>query len=294
MTLRIGLVGAGRWGRNVIRTLARLPGVELASVASRNAQTDGVMPARCRRFEDWRDMIHAGGLDGLVIATPPDSHAEIALEALGAGLPLLIEKPLTQNIAQAHQIAQAAERADCHVQVDHIHLFSPAFRRLVIEARAQGPVRLTSRAGNRGLYRPDSPVLWDWLSHDLAMMLTVMDGLPLRVRATALAVPDHAPPLAEAVELRLEFPGGVTAVSQASNHAPEKFRRFEVETNAGLLVYDDLAPHKLSLSDTPIITETTPALDVVLTEFAAAIAGGSRDRSGLRLGVQVVEILGAL
>src|SRR5262249_51525749 len=149
------------WGRNFIRTLQELDDVRLSAVASRNPETLALVPSDCRVDENWRDVVNDPGLDGVIIATPPATHADIAIAAINAGKPVLIEKPLTMAVADAGRIGIALDRSPVPFLVDHIHLFHRAFRALCAEAMAVGPVRsITSAAGNHGPYRHQVPVLW--------------------------------------------------------------------------------------------------------------------------------------
>ena len=84
-TLKLGLVGAGRWGRNYVRTIATLDGLRLAAVASRNPETATLVPPHCHIVTDWHDLIAMPGIDGIIIASPPATHAEILLAAIAAG-----------------------------------------------------------------------------------------------------------------------------------------------------------------------------------------------------------------
>ncbi len=93
-TVRLGLVGAGAWGRNYIRTIAGLTGVVLARAASRNPDTQSLVPPDCVVTPDWRELVGATDLDGLILAVPPKVQAAIAEAAVRARLPLLLEKPI--------------------------------------------------------------------------------------------------------------------------------------------------------------------------------------------------------
>ena len=128
--IRLGLIGAGRWGRNYIRTINGLPGVRLARLASRNPDSARLIPTGCSIFTDWREMLSSRDLDGVIVATPPHLHAEMAFAAIDAGLAVLIEKPLTLSVAEAHALRERARERGVLAMVDHTHLFNPAFRAL--------------------------------------------------------------------------------------------------------------------------------------------------------------------
>jgi predicted dehydrogenase len=289
--LRLGLAGAGKWGRNFIRTIAGIGELRLARIASRNPQTPELAPPGCRVVEDWRDLMDASAVDGVIVATPPASHAEIARAAILAGIPVLIEKPLALSSADARAIRDLAIERKVLALVDHTHLFSPAFRALKALAARHGGVReIHSEAGNHGPYRPDVSVLWDWGPHDVAMCLDLMQEAPA---SAACTVRDRSPRdggVAETVSIALSFPSGVPAQILLSN-TTDKTRRFRVRCADAELVYDDLSPHRLLVDGTPVALGADLPLTVAVREFAGAIAAGDWDRSSLDLGVGVVEVL---
>ena len=89
--IRLGLIGAGRWGRIYMNTLDQMADVALSALASSNPQSRDLVGEDVALHEDWRDLVNAGGVDGVIVATPPASHAEIVHAALEAGLPVLVE-----------------------------------------------------------------------------------------------------------------------------------------------------------------------------------------------------------
>lgn len=291
--LRLGLVGAGRWGRVYVRTLAASADVRLARLASGNPESVRLAPGDCAVSADWRDLIRAGDLDGLIVATPPASHAAIAEAAIGAGVALLIEKPLTMDAAEAEALLALARRDGALVMVDHIHLYAPAFRELLRLAAQAGPIRrVRSRAGNNGPYRSNTPVLWDWGSHDVAMLLALAGAPPTGMAVTRLERRVVEGGTGEM--LRLDFTYPDFAAEVVIGTLMDKCRWFEVECANATLVYDDVGPHKLTRDGQPVPVDPALPLSMAVTEFAAAIRNGSSDHSGLELGVQVVGILAAL
>jgi predicted dehydrogenase len=281
--LRLGLAGAGRWGRNYIRTIAGLGDLRLARVASGNPATAGLVPADCQVVGSWRDLIDPSSLDGIILATPPSTHAEIARAAIVAGIPLLIEKPLALSAADARAIRELALKHRVLVLVEHTHLFSPAFRMLKVLAARHGGVReIHGEAGNQGPHRNDVSVLWDWGPHDVAMCLDLMQAAPTSVACAGMA---------ETVEIRLAFPSCLASILLSNKI--DKARRFSVRCADAELVYDDLAAHKLLLDGKPVVIAADLPLTVAVREFAEAIAAGRADQGSLDLGVSVVEVLEA-
>ncbi|MDP6088321.1 MAG: Gfo/Idh/MocA family oxidoreductase, partial [Nitrospinota bacterium] len=166
--LRLGLIGAGRWGRAYIRTIQSMPGAGLARLCSSNPESRGLVDSACRITPKWNDLVEAGDLDGLIVATPPALHAEMAEAALSAALPVMVEKPLTLNLAEAERLARIAGGGDVPVLVNHVHLFHPGYAALKKEAARLGPIRfIRSEGGSWGPFRKHTPPLWDYGPHDL-------------------------------------------------------------------------------------------------------------------------------
>jgi len=294
--IALGLVGAGRWGTRYMSTLRELEGVRLALVASRSPAARERIPAGCELTADWRHAVGAGGLDGIILATPPALHHEMAMACVTSGLAVLVEKPLTLDGPSARALREAASARGVLVMVDHTHVFSAAFETLKARARRlEPPLRIRSLGGNRGPIRADVDGLWDYGPHDVSLCLDLVGCEPAAVQAHALAGAGDAGG-GIGVTARLEFPGDVVAELTFGNGLPEKRRRFEVEGKDGALLYDDLAEPKLVERDShgrlnPISVSPTPPLSRAVLAFRDAILSGCREHPSLRLGVSVVETL---
>lgn len=296
MAVRLALVGAGPWGLNIAQTVAAMKGVELAAVASRNPETAGRLDRGARVVLDWREAIGAD-VDGVIVATPPAFHAEVALAAIEKKRAILIEKPLTMDVAEAEAVLEAAERADVLAGVDHVHLFHPAFRELKRRAATMGAVRaIDAVAGAHGPFRVDTPVLWDWGPHDVAMCLDLMGRRPARAQANVRERRRTPDGMGEIVDMVVKFENDVMARVTIGNVFPEKTRSFRVDFDGGSLIYRDHVDVALAFVDrsgkeNAIDVSPEQPLTVALAEFAGKIAAGSRDRSSLALGVDVVRVL---
>ncbi len=296
--IRLALVGAGRWGRNYIQTIDNLDGVTLTHLASSNPDSTGLVNPNCMVVPNWRPMIEKGGFEGLIIATPPATHAEIALAAIEIKLPVIIEKPLTLDACEAAILTEAAEKHDAQVLVDHIHLYNPAFRVLKTMVAGWNRIdKIESRSEKWGPFRNDAPVLWDWGAHDIAMLLDIIGDLPENVSAKQIGSYAVEGGQAESIAIDLKWKTGLTAKAEINNHWSEKVKRFEVYSDAEVLVYDDVAVQKLIRSIdggknfNPIKVPSDPPLTVILREFAQAIRDNVKDISGLLLGKRVVSVL---
>ena len=293
--IRLGLIGAGRWGRNYIKTIAALDGVRLTRLASRNPASRKLVGPECTISADWRHVVESGDLEGIIIATPPSLHAEMTIAAVAAGIPVLVEKPLTLGLAEAVTLREQVRTRKGWVMVDHTHLFHPAFEELKRQVAALGMIReIEAEAGNQGPYREDVPVLWDWGPHDVAMCLDLLGEPPREARGMREERAYRESAVAETIRLELEFSSGARARIRISNMM-EKTRRFSVRCEAGVLVYDDIARNKLMLhrdgKEGPINVSAEPPLSRVVEAFVAGISAGNDTTGSLDLAVNVVAVL---
>ncbi len=296
--MRLGLVGAGRWGKRYISTISRMEGLTLAHLASANPESAKLIPSSCRLSSDWHAVTADRTLDGIILATPPATHLEIAHAAIGNCLPVLVEKPMTLSVAEARSLVDHARRSDVLVMVGHTHVFSSAFRQLKSRGDSLGPLLWTQSAGgNRGPFRPDTPVLWDWGPHDIAMCLELFRVTPMAVEARRVAAVRFAEGVGEAIEIAVDFGDGRRAGIRVSNIDERKQRRFEATYAGGTLFYDDLADEKLVFRRSPSSPGEAIPLDGSLPlaneigEFCRCITSGQRSDGSLELGLQVVRIL---
>jgi predicted dehydrogenase len=217
--LRVGVVGAGAMGRNHVRNLAALPGVELVGVHDPRAEAAEAVAAEhgTRAFADLADL--AGRIDAAVVASPTVSHAAIGCELLGRGLHVLIEKPVAASLEEADRlIASAGDRV---LAVGHIEYFNPAVQALLgvgLPPRFLEVQRLA-------VFTPrslDVDVVLDLMIHDL-QILHALDPSPVsEVRATGIPVLSHRVDIANA---RVELASGCVANLTASRVSAERVRK---------------------------------------------------------------------
>ena len=300
--LRLGLVGLGPWGRNFVRTLSRIEGADLSAVASRSTDLSVLKDHHCRVHAQWERLLEES-LDGVIVATPPSTHLAIAERFVAGGIGALIEKPLCLDLNAALRFRDAVNRRRGLVMVDHIHLFSPAFRLLKRLSPLLGRITgIASSSGRHGPFRPDVSALWDWGSHDVAMALDLLGGEPRAVTGRRNLREPAGDGYAENYDISLEFERGVRAEIAVGNKlAP--VRRIEVAHQGGALVYDDRMERKLTFraQDTDVGAQLRqalaasdlqrPPLDCVLEAFCDRIRARRFDPGQLDLAVGVVRVL---
>jgi predicted dehydrogenase len=273
MALRLGLVGHGRWGRTIERTLLTFPDVSVTVIARGENP-----PAQ---------------LDGVLIATQSATHAETALPYIEAGIPTFIEKPMTTALADAERLRDAAERSGATVFVGHIFLFHPAFLAALDLLPSLGRVRHLRCEGMNNNPRTDSSVLWDWLPHDLSIARAIFDCDPDSVAGWSLSA--GAEP--DAALAKFQF-GGTPVVCTVSWLSPARRRQVSIVCEDGTLILDDTAERRLALYDRQgALTYPAYSGDLPLTRemaaFLEAVQSGRADGRHVQTGVSIVRAIAA-
>jgi predicted dehydrogenase len=235
-TLKLAIVGAGHLGRIHARLLSQMSDVELVGVVDPLPAARESVAADCqtRAFADHRELV--ARVDGAVIATPTRFHHAVALDFLRRGIPLLIEKPLTDSLAEADDLVQTAERYGTFLQVGHIERFNPAFVAARAHAGVPRYVEAVRASGFTGR-STDIGVVFDLMIHDIDLLLAMVDSPLVRVSALGLAVFGRKEDVAQA---RLEFAGGTVANLSASrvSSSPAPKRQMQIWSQQGFVAID--------------------------------------------------------
>lgn len=257
--LRVGVVGVGYWGSKHLRVLRGLPDVaDVVAIDRRLPQ----LPAMRHLLSEGRGFssLSAGlpAIDAVVIATPPATHAAVALEAIRAGRHVLVEKPLATTTADARRIMAAADGAGVVLMVGHTFEHNGAvhlLRRLVGDQELGELFYLDSARLNLGLYQSDVNVIHDLAPHDISIANYVLGGFPTSVSAWGSR---HVhPELEDVAYLRLEYSDqGVVATVHVSWLNPQKIRRTTAVGSKKMAVYDDMAAEeRIRIYDKAALTQ---------------------------------------
>lgn len=258
---RVGVVGAGYWGPNLIRNLAELPGSPLAAVCDTQASRLGYVRARypaAHLYDTFDTMLDGDDVNAVVIATPAETHAALAARALEAGKHVFVEKPLATSSQSCRQLARLATEGDLVLMVGHTFLHNDAVRwtKARIDAGELGDVLyLYSRRLNLGQVRQDINVVWNLAPHDVSIMLYLLGERPQRVACTGHCFLQSS--VEDVAFLSLEFaplPSGSGARRAAHIHVswldPNKVREVVVVGSKKMVVYDDVDPdHMIQVYD---------------------------------------------
>ena len=252
--LRLGVVGAGYWGPNLVRTFLEIPDATVRGVADRDPARLEHIQVRHPNIEcltlDHRRLFDLD-LDAVVVSTPPETHHAIVRECLERGLDVLVEKPLTTDTAQALDLVALAEARERVLMVGHIGAYNPAVTALkgMVDSGELGEIRYVDavRVG-LGLFHPTLNVVWDLAPHDLAIFLHLLGESPTDVSTGGISCVQGT--IEDVAYMTLMFPSGILAHSRMSWLDPCKTRRITVVGSKKMVVYDDLESHeKLKIYD---------------------------------------------
>jgi predicted dehydrogenase len=247
MKPRIAVLGCGYWGSNHIRTLKALGALHAVS---------DVNPARAEGFASEQDclaiepealFVHSD-IDAIVMALPPQFHADMAVRAVQGGKDVLVEKPIALTVADAERSVKAAVDNGRVFMVGHVLRFHPAFETLkaLIDNGELGEVRyIHSHRLGLGKFHTENDALWDLAPHDLSMILAITGTEPIEVRGEGAALLDN---LSDFAHLHMRFPNGLRSHLFASRLNPYRERRLTVVGTKAMAVFDDVEPWERKLA----------------------------------------------
>jgi predicted dehydrogenase len=244
--IRVGVVGYGYWGPNVVRNFADVPGCQLVAVSDMRPDRLAAVRSRypaVRTFADPNELIADRRIDAVVIVTPVSTHFDLAMQALKAGKHVLVEKPLAETAEQAQRLVDEAERRRLVLSVDHTFVYTGAVRKIreLVATGSLGDIYYyDSVRVNLGLFQHDVNVIWDLAVHDLAIMEHVLPAQPCAVSATGMSHLDGRPE--NIAYLTLFFESNLIAHFHVNWLAPVKVRRTLIGGSRKMIVYDDLEP----------------------------------------------------
>jgi UDP-2-acetamido-3-amino-2,3-dideoxy-glucuronate N-acetyltransferase len=307
---RTAVVGAGYWGRNLIRTVSELDA--LCGIVDSKPDVAAELAARHGgRAYLWEEMLADPEVEAVAIATPAASHFSLARQALLAGKHVLVEKPLALRLADGEELAALARSVGRRLMVGHQLQYHPAYRELRRLVRDGAFGRLHHMAASRlnfGKVCQEEDALWALAPHDVSMILGLVGEEPSMVAARGRAFLQGG--VSDVVNVALGFPGGATADICVSWAHPFKEQRLVVVGEAMMAVFDDVAPweaklvlyrHRVDWSHgapiaeraegEPVGLEPCEPLKEECRHFLQAIAEESEPLTDAAEGVRVLAVL---
>jgi predicted dehydrogenase len=320
--IRVGVLGYGYWGPNLVRNFSEAPDCQMLAVSDLRPERLNVVNRRypgVRTTPDARDVINAADIDAVAIATPVCTHFDLAMAALAAGKHVLVEKPLAATTEEALRLIDEAARRRRVLFVGHTFIYTGAVRKIreLVTTDGLGAIYYyDSVRVNLGLFQRDINVIWDLAVHDLAIMDFILAKEPAAVSATGISHLNGGPE--DIAYVTLFFEDRLIAHVHVSWLAPVKVRRTLIGGTRKMIVYDDLEPsEKIKVYDKGItVTESddaarqlrvgyrsgdmwapqidiSEALGVMVNHFAECIEQGRTPTTDGYAGLRVVRILEA-
>ncbi|MCE5203458.1 MAG: Gfo/Idh/MocA family oxidoreductase [Actinomycetia bacterium] len=318
--VRVGVVGYGYWGPNLVRNLDRLGDAELVAVcdlSQSNLAKVASAYSNVATTSDLDAMLRDHGLDAVVVATSAPSHFAIASKVIAAGKHCFVEKPLTLTSADAESLVRAADEAEVVLMVGHLMEYHSAIgwiRDYIAQGELGDVLYLYMQRLNLGKVRTEENAFWSLAPHDISVILYLLGEAPDRVSASGAAY--VTPGVQDTVFANLHFPSGKMANIHVSWLDPHKVRRLTIVGTRKMLVFDDMeATEKIWIYDrgvepkealpygadlqlrfgdinVPWVPMKEP-LAIEVQHFLDCCRNGSTPRSDGRDGLRVVRVLEA-
>lgn len=319
--VRIGVVGLGYWGPNLVRVLHELECADVVAVCDlESAALEKIgrrYPAICRT-SDFEELLGDGSVDALAIATPVGTHFELAGAALEAGKHVFVEKPMAGSVAEAETLIAIAEDRGLTLMPGHTFLYSPpvnAVRDLIRRGELGEIYFISTSRVNLGLHQSDASVIWDLGPHEFSILRYWLDETPVSVSAMARGC--VMPDVPDVAFISLLYASGTVAHAELSWLAPSKLRRTAIVGAEKMVVYDDTSSEPVRIFDSGVtlpdpatfgeyaLTYRTgdivsPRIDVKeplsleLTDFCRAVHTGAQPRSSTQVGLDVLQTIEAV
>lgn len=324
--LRLGVIGYGYWGPNLVRNFATGQRTKVVAIAEQNPNRRQVAQTAypyIKIVEDAKAVFADPDVDAVAIATPIFTHYELAKLALESGKHVLVEKPLTPSVAQAEELAALADTQKRTLMCDHTFVYTGAVRKirdLVVTGELGRILYFDSVRINLGLFQPDFNVIWDLAPHDLTIMdYVISQTLGLEARWVSAIGASHYGRHENLAYVTVGFDNELLASVHVNWVAPVKTRRTIVAGDKKMVVWDDTSPvEPVKIYDSSVDVQHmdkesayalnvqyrsgdvhSPKLDgkealATMTQtFAAACLDGAASPSDAKVAVRIVRMLEA-
>ncbi len=319
MTHDIAIVGYGYWGPNLLRTFINIPDCTVrycCDIDEKNLQEVKRRYPHVLTTTDFKEIISDSNIDGVVLATPTNSHFLLAQQAINAGKDVLVEKPMSTTSQEARKLVSLAQKTKRILMVDYVLLFSPAvlkIKELIDKGEIGEILYIDSTRTNLGLFQKDSNVIFDLASHEFSIVQFILGTKPTKVSATGKS---HINDQVDVAYITAEYQKNIIAHVHISWLSPVKVRRMLIVGSKKMIVYDDNeSSEKIKVYDKGIVREkshnengqieigyrfgdvwlphieTIDPLTFMAQSFIDAVSSRKVTRSDGKFGAEIVEIL---
>ena len=268
--IRMGVIGYGYWGPNIVRNFNHTEGITIVSICDVNS--DKLKRAKksypnLELTSDVNDILSSPNIDAVAVVTPVATHFDLAKKALENGKYVFVEKPFTQTVAQAEELIELADRKNLKIMVDHTFLFTGAVRKIkqVIDEGTLGDLYyFDSMRVNLGLFHHDANVIWDLAPHDFSIMDYLIKETPKAVVATGRAHFHHG--LEDVAYITLFLSNNMIAHFNVNWLSPVKVRTTLIGGDKKMLVWNDLdTDEKIKIYDKGVEVKNGDKYDLLVS-----------------------------
>lgn len=311
---QIGIIGTGYWGKNLVRNYAELGALHM--IYDKNDTVSGQLKKSYPDVDlglSLNDLLAQKNIQGIVVATPAETHFTIAREALLAGKHVYVEKPLVLMEKDAEELIGIAQSKHLILMVGHLLQYHPVFRTLkdMIDAGELGRINyIYSHRLNLGKIRREENILWSFAPHDVSMILSIAGEDPEYIISTGGNYLHKR--IADVTTTHLEFASGMRAHIFVSWLHPFKEQKLVIMGDQKMAVFDDMQPwidklhlysHKIRWKNNlPIVEKGEPEriqiaeaepLRCECRQFLQAIQTGKKPLTDGEEGLRVLRVLNA-
>jgi predicted dehydrogenase len=258
---RVGVIGCGYWGPQLIRNFASMADAQLLGVADKSQDRLNYVRSQYGGVHTYTDheALLASDVEAVVVATPIHTHFTIARDALRAGKHVLLEKPLCSSVAEALELIRLANDGRLILMAGHTFLYNQAveeLRRILNDPEFGKVLYVDTARLNLGRFSPRSNVIWDLAPHDVSILNHILGRVPVAVSAFGSA---HVQAnIHDVAYVRIEFEGGINAQLHVSWLDPAKVRRITVVGDKQMVVYNDVSlSEKIRIYNKGVTTSPT-------------------------------------
>lgn len=240
----IAVIGSGYWGKNLVRNFHSLGNLKL--IVDKNEELLSKFQEQYPGVETClalNDVLSRKTIDGLVIATPAETHFVLVKEALFAGKHVFVEKPIALQEEEGEELISIANQNKCVLMVGHLLQYHPIFIRLkeLVASGYLGRINyIYSNRLNLGKIRREENILWSFAPHDISMILALAGEEPDWVLCTGGNYLHRK--IADVTNTHMVFPSGIQAHIFVSWLHPFKEQKLVVVGDRRMAVFDDTQP----------------------------------------------------
>ncbi|MDR0306531.1 MAG: Gfo/Idh/MocA family oxidoreductase [Chitinispirillales bacterium] len=269
--LRVGVIGYGYWGPNIVRNFNLTDGACVVAVCDKNEETLkklAVTNPEIRLCNDSSQVLEAVDIDVVAIVTPVSAHYKLAKTALKNRKHVFVEKPFTATSAQALDLIETAEKANLKIMVDHTFLFTGAVRlikKLIGEGELGDIYYYDSIRVNLGLFQHDVNVVWDLAPHDFSIMRYLINERPVAINAWGSS---HINKMEDIAYVTVHFPSSKIAHFSVNWLSPVKVRTTLIGGEKKMLVWNDvIADDKIKIYDKGVEVQNRQGIYDLLVSY---------------------------